>query len=224
VAGVTRSLTLLAVLAAVALTAAAALAAPGDPKVVIKPSDQARAKTILLKTAEVKGAGWKGTPADFGRANPVCVIQHYSLSKLTANAQTGVEFTRAVDTGTFLVDSDAYVFRTSGEAQTAAATVSKLGYGKCLGAALVSQAPNGSIATSSVKALTIPGLALPAKGFRITVKVITGGKTSILTADVLAFRHGRAVSTLSALTIDKGWSSASLRAVAGKMASRTARV
>jgi hypothetical protein len=32
------------------------------------------------------------------------------------------------------------------------------------------------------------------------------------------------VSTLSALTIDKGWSSASLRAVAGKMASRTARV
>jgi hypothetical protein len=212
------------VLVAAALTATTAFAAAGDPKVVIKPADQAHAKTILLKTSEVDGKGWKGTPADFGRANPICVIKHYSLSKLTANAQTGVEFTRPVDTGTFLVDSDAYVFRTPAEAKTAAATVSKIGYGKCLGAALVSQAPNGSIATSSVKALTIPGLATPTSGFRITVRVITGGKTSILTADVLAFRHGRAVSTLSALTIDKGWSSAALHSAAARMASRTARV
>jgi hypothetical protein len=224
VAGVTRSLTVLVVLAAAAFTAAAAFGAAGDPKIVIKPADQAHAKTILLKASEVDGKGWKGTPADFGRANPICVIKHYSLSKLTANAQTGIEFTRPVDTGTFLVDSDAYVFRTPAEAKTAAVTVSKIGYGKCLGAALVSQAPNGSIATSSVKALTVRGLAVPATGFRITVKVITGGKTSVLTADVLAFRHGRAVSTLSALTIDKGWSTAALRSAAGKMASRTARV
>lgn len=223
-AGVTRSLILFVVLAAVALTAAAALAAPGDPKVAIKPADQARAKTIILKTAEVQGTGWKGMPADFGRANPICVIKHYNLSKLTANAQTGVEFTRGVDTGTFLVDSDAYLFRTPAEAQTAATTVSKIGYGRCLAAALVSEAPTGSIATSKVKPLTIPGLALRAQGFRITVSVITGGKKSVLTADVLTFQHGRAVSTLSALTIDKGWSSAALHAAAAKMAFRTARV
>ncbi len=223
-AGVTRSLVLVLVAVAAAVTAAAALGAAGDPKVAIKPADQAHAKTIVLKTSEVQGKGWKGTPADFGRANPICVIKHYSLSKLTANAQTGIEFTRPVDTGTFLVDSDAYVFRTPAEAGTAATTVAQLGYGKCLGAALVSQAPNGSIATSTVKAESISGLALPAKGFKITVRVITGGKTSILTADVLTIRHGRAVSTLSVLTIDKGWTPAALRSATAKMAARTARV
>ena len=127
----TRLLVLAGGLCAAVLTAAAALAAPGDPKVDIKPADQKRATTIIAKKAELKGPGWQGAPTDFGRANPKCVIKHYGLGKLTANARVGTEYTRDVDMGTFLVDSDAYVFRTPAEAAFATSRVSDLGYGRC---------------------------------------------------------------------------------------------
>ena len=204
------------------LTAAAALAAPGDPKIDIKPADQKRATTIIAKKAELKGPGWQGAPTDFGRANPKCVIKHYSLGKLTANARVGTEYTRDVDTGTFLVDSDAYVFRTPAEAAFATSRVSDLGYGRCLAQLLVAEAPNGSVATSKTERFAMKGLALPGKGFRIVVTVITGGQTSHLTAHVLGFQHGRTLSSLSVLTLDKGWPDSALQSLAGKVAARTA--
>jgi hypothetical protein len=226
VAGVTRSLAILVALGTAGLVAAVALAAPnpGSPKVVIDPAQQARAKTILLKQAELPGTGWMRKSTDFTAANPACAVKHYSLSKLTANAQIGAQFTRAVDTGTFLVESDVHVFVTPAQSKVAADRLSDLGYGRCLGATLVSEAPPGSKATSRVKAFAVKGLVLPTDGFRITVKVVTGGKTSTLSAVVLGFRRGRTVTSLSVLGLDKGWSSAKLRSVAAKLASRTAAV
>lgn len=219
----TRAIVLTLAVLTAALTAAAALAAPGDPKLDLKPADQKRAKAILVKAAELTGKGWTGSPADFGRANPSCVIKHYSLAKLTANARAGIEYTRSVDTGTFLVDSDVYVFKTPGQATTAAATASDLGYGRCLAAALRAETPNGSLASSKVKAYSIPGLALPTQGFVITVNVIAGKSKTTLTAHVINAHKGRSLSQLSVLTADKGWSSDTLRALAAKVAARTAK-
>lgn len=221
-AGGTRVIFLVLAVLAAALTAAAALAAPGDPKLDLKPADQKRAKAILVKTAELNGKGWTGSPADFGRANPSCVIKHYSLAKLTANARAGIEYTRAVDTGTFLVDSDAYVFKTPAQAASAASTGADLGYGRCLAAVLRAETPNGSVASSKVKAYSIPGLALPAKGFVITVNVIAGQTKTKLTAHVFNVHKGRSVAMLSILTADSGWSSETVRALAAKVAARTA--
>jgi hypothetical protein len=213
----------LTVVAAALAVAAAALAAPGDPRVAIKPADQARAKTILLKKAELPGKGWMGAPVDFGRANPLCLTRRYSLSKLTVSAQVGMEYTRPVDVGTFLVDSAARTFKTPQQAATAVTIRSALGAGRCLGAALAAEAPNGSVATSSVEKFSIDGLALPSQGFLITVKVVTGGQQSKLTGIVLSFRHGRTVNELNTLTIGHGWSPAKLRSVAALVAKRTAR-
>jgi len=204
------------------LAATAALAAPGDPKVAIKAGDQARAKAILLKAAELPGKGWTSAPVDFGRANPLCLTKRYSLSKLTVSAQAGTEFTRAVDTGTFLVDSAVRTFLTPKQAANAVQIRSALGVGKCLGQALAAEAPNGSTTTSNVKPFAIKGLALKSNGFLITISVITGGQTQKLTAVVLSFHHGRTVNELNALTLGKGWSKAKLRAVAAIMATRTA--
>ena len=205
--------------------AAVALAAPnpGSPKIAIKAADQARAKTILLKQAELPGTGWMRRPTDFTAANPECAVKHYSLSKLTANAQIGAQFARAVDTGTFLVESDVHVFATAAQAKIAADRLSDLGYGRCLGATLASEAPAGSTAKSSVKAFAVKRLALPTDGFKITVKVTTSGHISTLSAVVLGFHRGRTLSSLSVLTLGKGWSSANLRSVSALLASRTAR-
>lgn len=219
-----RTRALVAALAGVsaALVAATALAAPGDPKLAIKPADQARAKAILLRKTELPGKGWMGAPVDFGRANPLCLTKRYSLSKLTLSAQVGMEYTRPVDVGTFLVDSAARMFVTPKQATTAVALRSALGAGRCLAATLAAEGPNGSVATSSVKKFSVDGLALPSQGFVITVKVVTRGQETTLTAVVLSFRHGRTVNELNALTIGRGWSPAALRSVAAVIAQRTA--
>jgi hypothetical protein len=222
VAGGTRALVLALVLGTVAFAAAAALAAPGDPKVAVKPADQAHARAILLTAKDLPGKGWDATPVDFGRANPTCLVKKYSLGKLTATGQAGTEFGRQIDTGTFLVDSAARVFKTAAQAKQAVTIRSKLGAAKCLGKALEAETPNGSIASSSAKSFSIDGLALPSQGFKVTVKVILAGKTNILTAVVLDFRRGRTVNELNVLTLDKGWSKDTLRAVAAKIAARTA--
>ena len=141
VAGRTRALALLIAVVVAGLVAAAALAAPGDPKLAIKAADQARAKAILLKKTEVPGKGWTSAPVDFGGVNPLCLTRRYSLSKLTVNAQVGTEFTRSVDTGTFLVDSSVRTFVTPKQAANAIQIRSPLGVGKCLGSALASEAP-----------------------------------------------------------------------------------
>lgn len=222
-AGGTRALVLTVVLGTVALAATAALAAPGDPKVAVKQADQAHAKAVLLRTSDLPGKGWDATPVDFGRTNPSCLVKRYSLGKLTATGQAGTEFGRQVQKGTFLVDSAARVFETEAQAKQALTIRSKLGVAKCLGEALRAETPSGSVATSTAKLFTIDGLALPSQGYKVTVKVVTGGKTDTLTAVVLNFRRGRTINELNVLTLDKGWSKDTLRGVAAKVATHTSR-
>lgn len=205
------------------LAAASALASPGEPKLAISATDQARAKTVLLKTTDLPGKKWKAAKVDFARSQPDCIVKRFSLAKLTTTGQAGTEFTREVDTGTFLVDSIARVFRTSTQAVTAVNVRSQLGVGKCLGKTLVSEAPFGSTATSSAKVFSLTGLALPSKGFKITVKVKSGSQKYTLTGTVLEFRKARTVTEISLLTINKGWSSATLRSVAAQLAKLTAK-
>jgi hypothetical protein len=224
VAGGTRALALLIAAVAAAFAAATALAAAGDPKVAIKSADQARAKAILLKKAELPGKGWTSVPFDFGRANPLCLTKKYSLAKLTVSAQVGTEFSRSVDVGTFLVDSEARTYVAPQQARQAIAIRSALGVGRCVAAALAAGAPNGAVTATKVKPFSIDGLALPSKGFLITVTVIVGGQKSTVTAVVLAFRHNRTTSELSALSSGHGWSKDKFRSVAALMAKRTAAV
>lgn len=211
-----------AAVACAGAVAGSVLAAPGDPKLEIKRSDQAYARTILLKRGEVPGSGWRAQPTDFGQPNPPCLVRHYSLSRLTATAQAGVVYTRVANVGAFLVESDAHLFTTPGQADTASAIASNLGFGRCLTSALVTQAPKGSIATSSVRRLAIGGLAIQAHGFRITLRAVQTEPAFNLTALVLVMKKGRTLSVLSVLAHGTGWSNATLRSVVAPIARRTA--
>ena len=223
VAGGTRFLALGLALGATALVSATALAAPGEPKLAFTAADQAKAKVVLLKTAELPGKGWKAAKVDFARANPDCLVKNYSLAKLTATGQAGTEFTRDVSSGTFLVDSIARVFRTPTQAATAVKIRSQLGAGKCLGKTLASEAPFGQKATSTAKPFSLQGLALPSKGFKIIVHVTSTKQKYTLTGAVLEFHRGRTLSELSILTIDNGWSKAKVRSLAALTARRLAK-
>src|SRR5689334_15670727 len=98
-----RVLPVLLVTGVAVIAAAGAFAAPGEPKLSIAAADQAHARSVLLKAAELPSTGWKGQKVDFARVQPDCIVKHYSLAKLTTTGQAGTEFTRAVDSGTFLV-------------------------------------------------------------------------------------------------------------------------
>jgi hypothetical protein len=220
VAGRIRLLAIVLALGASAALAAAAMAAPGDPKRVFKAADQSYARTILLRNADVPGKGWHAKATDFGQTNPACLVAHYSLSALTVNAEVGTTYTRAVDTGTFLVESDANVFLTPAQASTASAIFSKLGFARCLASSLVAEVPSGSFATSDVHRVTLAGLATASSAFRIALHVVSSKGKSTLTAVVIGLRRGRAFATLSVLTVGTGWSQSSLRSVAATMATR----
>ncbi len=220
-AGVSRFLSFAAVLGAAAALAAAALAAPGDPKLAVKPADVSYARTIILKPADIKkNTGWAATATDFGRVNPVCVVKHFSLSKLTATAQVGKTYSRNVGTGTFLVESDVHLFKTPAQAATAASVTSSSGYAKCLGSVLAGEVPAGSYGTSTSKAVSLNGLKATATGFEITVKIVNQQGRTTLTAWVIDLRKGRALGTLSVLTVGKGWTQDDIRAAAATMAAR----
>jgi hypothetical protein len=221
VAGVSRILCIAALVGAAGALAAAALAAPGDPKLALEPADIAYARTIVLQKADLKkNTGWSTTATDFGRVNPVCVVKHFSLSKLTATAQVGRTFSRNVGTGTFLVESDVHVFKTPAQAATAAKVTSSTGYAKCLGSVLAGEVPAGSYGVASSKALSLSGLKATATGFEIDVKVVNQQGTTRLTAWVINLRKGRALGTLSILTVGKGWTQDDLHAAAATMAAR----
>ncbi len=209
-------------LGASASLAAAALAAPGDPKHAFKPADQAYARTVLLLKADLPGKGWHGKPTDFGQTNPPCLVAHYSLSALTATAEQGTTYTRAVDTGTFLVESDAHVFVTPAQASTASAIFSKLGFARCLASSLVAEVPSGSFATSTVQHVSLTGLATPASELKIVLHIISAKTKSTLTATVIGLRRGRTFVDLSVLTAGSGWSQSVLRSAAAKVATRIA--
>ena len=221
-AGRTRLLAILLALGASAALTAAALAAPGDPKRVFKPADQAFARTVLLRSADVPGKGWHAKPTDFGGTNPACLVAHYSLSALTANGQAGTTYTRSANTGTFLVESDADVFVTAAQASAASAIFSKLGFAKCLASTLVAEVPSGSFATSEVHRVSLTGLATPSTGFRVTLHVVSSKGKSTLTAVIIGLRRGRTFATLSVLTLGTGWSQSALRSAAATMATRMA--
>lgn len=220
-AGVSRILAFAVALGAATVLAAAALAAPGDPKVAVKPADVTYARTIVLKQSDLfRDAGWKAAATDFGRVNPVCIVKHYSLSKLTATAQVGRSFTRDVGAGTFLVESDVHVFKTPAQAATAARITSSSGYAHCLGSVLAGEVPAGSYGVATSKAVTLRGLKATPSGFEITVKVINAQGTTKLTSFVINMRKGRTVGTLSLLTIGKGWTQDDVRKAAATMAAR----
>jgi hypothetical protein len=221
VAGVSRILCFAALIGAAGALAAAALAAPGDPKLALKPADVTYARTIILKPADIKkNTGWAAAATDFGRVNPVCIVKHYSLSKLTATAQVGRTFSRNVGTGTFLVESDVHVFKTPAQAAAATKITSSTGYAHCLGSVLAGEVPAGSFGTFKTKQASLSGLKATATGFEIDVKVVSQQGTTKLTAWVINLRKGRAVGTLSVLTVGKGWTQDDVRAAAATMAAR----
>ena len=94
--------------------------------------------------------------ASFDQPNPTCVVKHYNLGALTLDGEAGDVYALGA---TFpLVESDAHVFVTAGQAREAFSKESAIGFARCIGAGLagyVSGRAEGSGAAVRVRPLPL---------------------------------------------------------------------
>lgn len=215
-----RSLSATAVVVAALVAATAANAAAGDPKKRLNAVDQAYAKSILLRKADLPTGRWQVDSTNFDQANPACLVKHYSLSALTATGEAGFIYKH----GGRVIESDARVFLSSAQAARAFAILSSVGLGRCLGSSLAAvisaTSPGLSAKLSSVQPLAFTGLAATARGLRIGLRL--RGSTDIRSIQyvLMSVRRGRALATIGLIRYNADWPSSVVRPLAALTATR----
>jgi hypothetical protein len=216
-----REVALLVAASGALLWVGIAASSPGDPKKRLTAAGETLARSYLLRKADLPAGDWHARPAGFDGPNPSCAVKHYNLGALTLEGEAGDIY--EVAAGLPVVESDAHVFVTAGQARQAFSKESRIGFARCLGASL-GRGGSGSGAVVRVRTLPFGGLAADASGFRIDVRPRPGRDGAALAAALVVMRHGRAIGVLSVITADSPWSKPALRSLAATMAGRMARV
>jgi hypothetical protein len=212
---------LAALLAAGAVTAALASAAPAnEPKKAIEPAAHARARNIAINVFDVPGTGWSAGPPSLSRARPRCSYYNPDLSKLTENGDSTTDYMR--EDGMF-ISSRVGIFVSAKQARAAYAAIVQPLFPRCLGAsaARLSQ-PLGSVRVRSAGPLSFPRFGDRSAAFRI-VYAFESGKSFARTAlDIVVINRGDVEAVLF-FGMVKGSVPASVeRRIAGRMAARSA--
>jgi hypothetical protein len=216
-----REVALLVAACAALIWVGIAASSPGDPKKRLTAAGETLARSYLLRNSDLPAGDWHGRPARFDAPNPSCAVKHYNLGALTLEGEAGDIYD--VASGLPVVESDAHVFVSAGQARQAFSKESRIGFARCLGASLASGV-SGPAAVVRVRALSFSGLAADASGFRINVRPQPGRDGATLAAALVVLRHGRAIGVLSVITAESPWSKPALRSLSATMAGRMARV
>jgi hypothetical protein len=217
-------LVLLAVAALAGAVAATALAGPRDPKRQLTPADNARARAIAVRAADLPGAGWRGMKTPTTDDSPLtCAGFQPDLSDLVQTGRAdGLDLQRA--DGLF-VTSTVSVFRTRAMATASFRRVSAPGLIGCLrqvfSEALGSQ-PGLTVKRLVRRPSPLPKVAPLTRAYRLEVTIAAAGQTIRSVMDVVLLGRDRANAALLVVGVGKAFPSAALvslgRAVAARMA------
>jgi len=218
-----RQLALVGAACAALLWVGIAASSPGDPKKRRTTAGDARARSYLLRKADLPAGDWRVRTASFDQPNPTCVIRHYSLGALTLEGEAGDIYELGV--GLPLVESDAHVFVSEGQARQAFSKESTIGFARCISAGLEAYMSGSTVSDPVVRVGPLPlgGVAAAARGFRIDVRLRSAGAGSTLAAALIVMRHERAIGVLSVISRGSPWSQPVLRSLSATMARRMAR-
>jgi len=163
------------------VVAGAALGDPLDPKIRVRPADQAAAVKVLL-TRDDLGAGWNGgqmTPVSLKM--PRCPAQQPSFSDLTLTGHAEANFNNG--NGGWQIDSDVTVLKTAKQVTAQFSRLMKPKLGTCVRYdVLKTTGTDPSIQLGLVKRLSFPKLAPVALLYRTSI-VVKAGKTSVTVYD-----------------------------------------
>jgi hypothetical protein len=185
------------VLAATGVVAGAALAAnPHDPQKRFTSADQATARTLLVKRADLPGVGWKSERST--NNNSTCKSFNPDESRLVETAeQDSPEFTRV---GGF-VSSTAAIFRTSKDAQTGWNLEVRPQLLNCLAEGLDQSSPSGAtVRIVSKGKLPYPHLAPRTAAFFVRLAFNVQGIKFNADLRVVCLGNGRANVALITLS------------------------
>ena len=155
-----------------------------EPKKVIRPAVQARAKRIALNARDLPGFGWKAEPAQADRSNPHCSYYDPDESSLTENADyTSPDFTRPDG---LYVSSKVAIFASAKQAKSSFALVARPELPRCLGQLVVSSGAPGHITLRSAGKLAFPKYGDRSAAYRIVFLVKSGKQQVPATIDLVA--------------------------------------
>jgi hypothetical protein len=178
------------------LVVAVAVSAPGDPKRALKPADQTRAKSLVLRQTELPAGQWKVSRTDFSQANPQCVLRNYRLDSLTETGLVGFDYSDP-GAGTS-IESDASVFVSSSQARRAFATYSQPGFYGCVASAFTS-VPGITVKIIRKERASPFGSAangIDASAFHMTLSIHSSKGTLLLDLIFVEMHSGRGLAQL----------------------------
>jgi hypothetical protein len=175
------------------LIAAVAASAPGDPRRLLKPADQARARSLVLRKPDLLAGVWKASPTDFSQPNPACILRHYRLDSLTETGLAGFDYLNSA--AALEVESAASIFVTSAQARHAFATYSQVGFNRCFADSLAAGLPSNLTATIMKQERihrATPGVAFG--GYRVAYSVQPANGNGLLEVIFVFMQRGRALT------------------------------
>ena len=176
-----RRVLVLALLLVLVVTGAA-LAARGDPQKRITPADQARAKAMLVRVADV-GPAFRSSPGPGQDNSFYCAALDESDLTLTGEAESPT-FTSTVE----FVTSQAYVYRTRAEADASWRRGTNAAGQKCLRDGLRREVQGTSVKLVSFRKLAFPKLAQRSLLYR----AVADQQGVRIYLDLIALQHSRA--------------------------------
>jgi hypothetical protein len=211
-----------AVLVAALVAAAVATAAsPRDPKKVIIPAVQAKAKAINVQAGDLpKALGFKAKPASPDTGNPRCSYYNPDQSDLTENGDAkSPEFTLA--SGPF-ISSSASIFKTAVQGRTAYTRVVQPKLPNCLAEIFRKGAAPTKVTIVSAKEVSFPKLAERSNAYRIVASFKSGSKRIPVYLDIVVMNRGKVDVVIFFAGIGDFFNGVFEHGVAAKVAARTA--
>ncbi len=209
-----------AIVLSLLIAGAAAAATTGQPKKVIIPAVQAKAKAINIQLSDLpKAAGFKAKPASPDTGTPKCSFYNPDQSDLTENGDaTSPEFT--LSTNSF-VSSNTSIFKTAAQGRTAYARVVQPKLPKCLAEVFRKGALPTKVTIVSSKEVAFSKLAERSNAYRIVAYVMSGTVKVNIYLDVVVMNRGKVDSVIFFAGILQAFGSSFEQTVAGRVAART---
>jgi hypothetical protein len=210
---------LLAVLGVFAAVVAVAVAAPvKEPRKVIEPAVQARAKRIAVQLGDLAGFGWKVEPSQADRSSPKCSYYDPDQSHLSENGDyTSPDFTRS--DGVY-VSSSIGIFVSAAHAKTSYAEVVRPELPRCLGEIIAKADRPGKITVRSAGKLSFPRYGDRSAAFRVVFSVKSGKTLVPATIDIVAINRGDVDAAVIFGSVGAPVPAQFERQIAGKVAAR----
>jgi hypothetical protein len=200
-----------------AVLSAGALAAEGDPQKRHTPADTTKARSIVLKRADL-GPGWKRDTSPDTDDDLGCAYYDPDESDLveTGNAEGNFE------TQIAFVGSEVSIYRTVADAQAAWRRGAKPELARCFAELLVRELRKDFSAVRTVRAgvMAFPRVAPKTMAWKIVVRVTQSGRVLPLNVDAIALGRGRIVTLLAAIQFGSPPSAAAERQLAALLARR----